>query len=349
MADDAGLAAIVDVAAPHDVGADRLLRPAVQLRQADAFALRLCAVLVLPLQPLVVVFRLQVLAQGDAAALGMGDLAILDDPALGPARGDHALLIRRGRRPLRGGLGDGEAGKRNVAHALRLRAEAAAAHVDLHELAARVTAMEVGVNDRLVRLRVLLGKPGVHGKIGIPGHGGRLRGAHRLQGSNFVHGAVVQVDLARVGNEFRVEPVAAHQRGKGVAVVKEAVGHRALPHAVAQRLPVRHALRAGDDRRALFLGTVGDARVLAPRVARMHGLVVHARRDQHLVARLRQLRRFLDGGKGPLLRPVARLLHICRYVILHGRSSFCCDTRRALPCARRCFPYYTPGTAPMLL
>ena len=56
MADDAGLAAIVDVAAPHDVGADRLLRPAVQLRQADAFALRLCAVLVFPLQPLVVVF-----------------------------------------------------------------------------------------------------------------------------------------------------------------------------------------------------------------------------------------------------------------------------------------------------
>ena len=81
MADDAGLPAVMNVAAADDVVADPLLRPALALSLHDVVALGLGAVLCIFGCPFVVIFRLQVFAESDAAASRIGDLAVLDDPA----------------------------------------------------------------------------------------------------------------------------------------------------------------------------------------------------------------------------------------------------------------------------
>ena len=118
MTHDAGLSAVVNVAAADDMGADVLLRPSLPLCLDDAVSLRLCAVFQFVEQPAVVIFRLQVFAQGDAGALGIGHLAVLNDPAFGPVRPDHPLLISRRRRPLRCRLAHGKAGKGDIADSL---------------------------------------------------------------------------------------------------------------------------------------------------------------------------------------------------------------------------------------
>ena len=139
VAHDAGLPAIVDVAVFHRMGADGFLAPSVQLGDQRAIPLGLRAVLELVPGPFVVVVLLAVLAQGDAGALGMGYLAVIDHPALGPVRADHALLQRGGRRPLRGRHGDDEAGQGDAVHMLLRREEAARAHIDIHLLAVGVS------------------------------------------------------------------------------------------------------------------------------------------------------------------------------------------------------------------
>ena len=180
VADDAGLPAVVDVAAAHGVGAYGLLRPALGLGQADALALRLGAVLVLPVEPLVVVVLLEVLPQRDAAALGFVDLTVFDDPALRPVRRDHALLECRRRSPLGRGLADSEAGERDITDALFRGGKAGGANGEFYLFHIGILALEVGVEHGLVGLRVLLGIPHVDGVFRIPGLGWGLRTASTL-------------------------------------------------------------------------------------------------------------------------------------------------------------------------
>lgn len=81
MSHNAGLAAVVDIAAADNMGADVLLCPALPLGLTDGVPLRLRPVLAILGGPLVLVVGLEVLAQRDAAAPGVGDLAVLYDPA----------------------------------------------------------------------------------------------------------------------------------------------------------------------------------------------------------------------------------------------------------------------------
>ena len=82
MPHDPGLSAVMDIAAAHNMGADPFLRPAFPLSLADGVPFGLGAVLVKPGSPFVFIFRLQIFSQRNAGALGMGDLTVLDDPAL---------------------------------------------------------------------------------------------------------------------------------------------------------------------------------------------------------------------------------------------------------------------------
>ena len=82
VAYDAGLAAVMDFAVPHRVGADGLLAPAVQLSDEGAVPLGLGAILEFVGGPFVVVALLEVFAQGDAGALGLGHVAVFNYPAL---------------------------------------------------------------------------------------------------------------------------------------------------------------------------------------------------------------------------------------------------------------------------
>ena len=189
MAHDTGLAAVVNMAPADDVMADVLFGPALDLSQADALPLGLGAVLILFVEPLVVVLRLIVFAQGDAGALGVADLAVLDDPALGPVRTDHSLLIGGGRRPLGGGLADDEPGEGDVVHPGLTGVEAVAPHVDLHILPVGVRSLEVGVQHGIVLL--LAGVPAVDGEVRVPGSPVYLGMEHTLQALGLIQGLAV--------------------------------------------------------------------------------------------------------------------------------------------------------------
>ena len=317
MTHDTGLAAVMDIASADDMGADPILRPAFPLCLTDAVTLCLRTVFEFPFQPLIVVLRLQIFPQRDAAALGKGDIAVLDDPSFGPVRPDHAFLISRRRRPLCRGLGHRKAGKCNIADALLLRIETAAAHIDLHIFPARVKFLEVRIDDRLILRRILLGKPCVNCKIRIPGRQHPNRLLHLLQGSHLIHGLVVQIHLSRMGDKGSDKPVPADKRGKGIVFPEQAVGHYGLPHAAFHLLPLRYRLRPGDHRRALFLRTVHDGRLLGSSVSGIYRLSVDPRRHDDLIAWLRDPCRLLNRLKRALLRAVTTVCNGCRYIILH--------------------------------
>ena len=82
MSDNTALFAVMDVATANDVRSNVLLRPAFSLRLQDRITLGLRAVLHTFDAPLVLIFRLQIFAEGDAVALGIRYFTVLDDPAL---------------------------------------------------------------------------------------------------------------------------------------------------------------------------------------------------------------------------------------------------------------------------
>ena len=189
MAHDAGLAAVVDIAPANDVVADILLGPPLDLGQADALPLGLGAVLKFVMKPLIVVFWLAVFAQGDAGTLGIGDLAVLNDPAFGPVGADHALLVSGGGRPLGGGLAHSKARQCDVIHAGLIRVKTVAPDVDLHVLLIGVSPVEIGIQQGLLPL--LAGVPAVQGEFPVPGGLEHLGMEHALQGFRLVHGFAV--------------------------------------------------------------------------------------------------------------------------------------------------------------
>ena len=153
-ADDAGLLAVVNVAAAHDMASDLFLEPSVVLAATHGVALHLGGTLDAFVGEVVVVLLVVVFAEGDAAAFAVIDLAILDDPALRPVRADHAVLERRRRSPGRCGLRHRKSGKCDIADAGLRREEAVAAHVDFHSLFVRVIPLEIRINHGLVALNL---------------------------------------------------------------------------------------------------------------------------------------------------------------------------------------------------
>ncbi len=298
MTDNTSLAAVVDVAAAHDVRADALLCPALGLRLTDGVALRLRAVLEVLGAPLVFVVRLEIFAQRDAGALRVGNLAVLDDPALRPVRADHALLIGGRRGPGGGGLLHREPGKRDVIDALLVRIEAVAAHVDLHVLPVRIRALEIGVNHS--EIAVLLGIPLIDGEIRIPGAAVDRGVQDAVERERLVHGLAVEIYLAGMYGILGVVPVAHNHSGVGVIGSENPVGNSGAPHAALIVLPVFHRLRARDHRGKRHLRTVDNAGILpAAAVDGVDIFPVNARRDKHLVTGARDIGGLGDGLERP--------------------------------------------------
>ena len=141
--DDAALLAVVDVAPADDVAAHVLLQPAVVLPAADGIPLHLGGGFDVLSGEVVVVVRVAVFAQGDSGAFGVGNFAVLNDPALGPVRTDHAVLVGGGRGPGGGRLGDAEPADGDVVQAGLAGVEAETADVDLHIFRVGVLALEL--------------------------------------------------------------------------------------------------------------------------------------------------------------------------------------------------------------
>ena len=319
-ADDAGLLAVVDVAAADDVVADALLGPAVVLAAADRVALHLRGALDMARREVVVVLGVEVLAERDAAALAVGDLAVLDDPALGPVGADHAVLIGGGGRPGGGGLLDIKAADRDVVHAGFGGQEAVAADVDLHLLGVGIIALEVGVDHGLVA--VLLGVPLIGRELSLPGVGIGLGLDAGLEALHLVELAVVEIDRAGVAHEGAEVPVALDERGVGVIAAEGAVAHAVFPHAALELLPALGVLRAGDDRAEGLLAAVGDARVLFSGEAGIDILPVDAGGHDDLVSGAGDLRGVVDVPEGAFFAAVSVLRRLDIDVDLHRCSPF---------------------------
>ena len=144
-ADDSPLLAVVDVAPADDVAAHLLFEPAMVLAAAYGVPFHLGGALHVFDREVVVVFRVQVLAQGNPRALAVADLAVFDDPALGPVGADHAVLESGGGSPGCGGLGDVEAADSDIPYAGFGGHKALPAYVDLHRFLVGVFPLEVGV------------------------------------------------------------------------------------------------------------------------------------------------------------------------------------------------------------
>src|SRR5699024_3239883 len=143
---DSSLPTIMNVVMPDNMGAHMLLIPALVGSLANSVPLSLGTVLVLPLEPLIIIVRLEVLAKGNTRTLGVRNITVFYNPTLRPVRADHPLLVSCRRCPLGCRLSNAEARQRNVANSLLLRVEAILTNIDFHVLFIRVRPLEVGVN-----------------------------------------------------------------------------------------------------------------------------------------------------------------------------------------------------------
>ena len=165
-ADDASLLAVVDVAPPHDVAANLFLQPAVVLSPAHGVPLHLGRAFHMFGGEVVIVVRVVVFAQGDARAFGVGNVAVLNNPPLGPVWANHPILIGGGRGPGGGCLGDSKPADGDVVHPGLRGNKALPAHVDLHVFPVGISPLEVGVKHGLVPF--LLGIPLVDRGLRLP-------------------------------------------------------------------------------------------------------------------------------------------------------------------------------------
>ena len=224
MPHNAVLSAVVDVVAPHDVPADRLLGPAVTDCAEHDFLLNLVAGLAAETRGFVVAGG-AILAKADAGAEGIVDIVVFDNPALGPVGAEQTFLIAGGRGPAAGSLRHFETAHGQVVHAGTFRVEAGFAHIDFGQVLVGVHVVEVrpdfsGAVRPLPYLRMPL--PDGLARIidglsdGYPvwpiAKGTRLGGDDRVHTGCLVHGRAVEIHLAEAHRPV-VGPPASRRAG----------------------------------------------------------------------------------------------------------------------------------------
>ena len=95
---------LMDIAAADDVASHVFLQPAMILAAAYGVTFHLRGALYMFVGEVMVVVRIQIFSKGNAGAFAVGDLAVLNDPALAPMGADHSVLIGGRRRPGGSGL-----------------------------------------------------------------------------------------------------------------------------------------------------------------------------------------------------------------------------------------------------
>ncbi len=247
---DSGLTAVMNLTAAHDVAADVLLVPALVAGLQNAVSFGLGSVLVFGLQPLIIVVRLQIFAQGDAGAFRLVDLAVLNDPAFGPVGSDHAVLIGGWRCPLRGRFAHRKAGQGDVSDSLLLREKAVLANREFHLFLIGIDVVKIRIEYRLIRLRILLGIPYIQRELRIPGQLRCRRMIHCAPLCHLIQRFVIQINVSGMCYDRSDEPVSRNPRRVGIVFSKEAVGNSRGPDALCtvNLFPALQLLCAGDDR-----------------------------------------------------------------------------------------------------
>ena len=162
----AGLLTMMYMTATDYVVAYILLEPTVILAAADGISFHLRGALDILVGEEMVVFRIQILTEGYAAALAVGNLTVLYYPAFRPVGADHSVLECGRRGPGGGSLVDLESAEGYESYTCPGREETAAADVDLNLLRIGVFPLEIGIDDSLGA--VLLSIPFVNSLLGFP-------------------------------------------------------------------------------------------------------------------------------------------------------------------------------------
>ena len=90
--------------------------------------------------------NLMIVSEGNAAAAGVGNIAVLNNPALGPVSADHAVLISGRGCPVGGGLVDDESAEGNISNIALIRHEAFVPDIEFHALPVGIVIMEIGID-----------------------------------------------------------------------------------------------------------------------------------------------------------------------------------------------------------
>ena len=317
-AHDAGLLAVVHFAPADDVAAHLFLQPPVVLAPAHGVPLHLGGGFDVLGVKVHIVFRVPVLAQGNAAAAAVADFAVLNDPALGPVGADHAVLIGGGRGPGGGGLLDIKTAHGDIAHAGLVRHKAVAPHVDLHFFFVGVLALEIGKQHGF--LAFLAAEPLVSALLRLPAGGIDFALDALLQTYRLIHHQIVDIYRAGMPHRGREIPVAAHEGGIGIVRPENAVIHPGRPDIALIGHPALHFLRTGDHRAQGDFAAVGDATVLRARVAGIDVFPVDARGHDDLVPGHGHPGRVVDVAEGHFLAAVAVLGGVDVHIVSHGQN-----------------------------
>ena len=317
-ADDSALLAVMNVVSANDMASHLLLQPAMVLSAADCIAFHLRRALHMMSREEVIVLRIIIFPDRNAGALTAPDLAVFNDPALGPVRSDHAVLIGCGRSPGRCSLVDVEAADRNIIDSVLLREEALPADCNLHILLCGICALEVCINDRLIGFFILLGIPLQLRCLRIPGALIHFAGLADLQRGCLVQCLIIQPDTAGMLVTLCKIPVTEHIRCIRIVAAENRVVHTCHPYISLVRLPVLHLFRTGDFRAQRLGAAIGDACLFRSCMNRLHILTIGTRRNQNLISRHRCLCRLSDPAVRHLLRSVSVTSGLNVYINLHN-------------------------------
>ncbi len=262
-----------------------LLQPSMVLSAADRIPLHLRRTLYMVNREEMIIVRVVIFADRDAGTLAAPDLTILDNPALGPVRSDHAVLVSSRRRPCRCCLVDIEAGHRNVSDAVLLRQEALSAHRNFNILLRRIRAAEISIQNGLIRLLILLRIPFAPGCLRVPGARIDISRFALLQRTRLIQRFIVEPDTSGVLVSLCKIPVAEHIGRIRIIGPECTVADPAHPYISLVVLPALQLLCTGDFRPQRLRTAVGNPCILRTRMHRLDILPVYARCYEHLIPR----------------------------------------------------------------
>ena len=242
---DTRLLTVMDIAAAYDVMTYILLEPAVVLAAAYRITLHLRGALYVLREEIHIVLFIVIFSEGDTAAAAVRDLAVLDDPALGPVGSDHAVLVSCRRRPCGGCLVDVESGDRYVIDSVLVGHEAVSSYADLDILGIGILAAEICIYDCLVPF--LFGVPLIAGFIGIPGMDIDFPCYAFFKGSCFIHNEIVDIYGTRMSLDLGKIPIAFDCFNIRIEIAEDTVADTGDPNIALIRSPVFDFLCAGDD------------------------------------------------------------------------------------------------------
>ncbi len=247
----------------------------------------------------VIVFCIIIFAKRDSAALAVDDFTVLNDPAIGPVRTNHTILISCRRRPGRSCFFNIKARQGNKIHMLFARHKALPADIDLDLFLTRILSLEIRINNRFITFALRI--PLVSGPLMLPGWLINRSMIALRQSQCLIHRFVIQINASRVTLILRKVPVPINRRIVRIIVIEYSVRNVCNPYVLTEMLPVLHFFRTTDNCSKRLHRTIHDPVFCRSAMDGIHILPVNAGHNQYFIPRHRNLRRIVDSLKRPLL------------------------------------------------